>query len=128
MTINSFVAVVQDAQHNGTLEVLLTTATPAPLLIVLSAISSLLQNAVQFALYLAAGLLLAASPLHVNVLAAATVILLSVVIVTAIGLIAAALQLALQKGSGVVWLIGSLSWLMAGTIFPTTALPNQLRA
>src|SRR5438874_10278384 len=56
MTINSFVAVVQDAQHNGTLEVLLTTATPAPLLIVLSAISSLLQNAVQFALYLAAGL------------------------------------------------------------------------
>ena len=127
MSINSFVAVVQDAQHSGTLEVLLTTATPAPLLVVLSAMSSLLQNAVQFAVYIVAGLLLARSTPHVNVLAAVLVVFCSVAIVIAVGLIAAGLQLALQKGSSVVWLIGSLSWLMTGTIFPTTALPSQLR-
>src|SRR5438270_6237888 len=40
MSINSFVAVVQEAQHSGTLEVMLTTATPAPQLVILSTISS----------------------------------------------------------------------------------------
>ena len=127
MSINSFVAVVQEAQHSGTLEVMLTTATPAPQLVILSTISSFSQNTAQFLIYVAAGLLLAAAPLHTNVLASAIVFALSLVIVISTGLIAAALQLALQKGSAVVWLIGSLSWLMTGTIFPVSALPDQLR-
>src|SRR5207253_10441481 len=33
MGIHSFVLIVQEAQHTGTLEVLMTTSTPAPVLI-----------------------------------------------------------------------------------------------
>jgi ABC-2 type transport system permease protein len=127
MSMNSFVSVIQEAQHNGTLEVMLTTATPAPLLVVLSTVSSFAQNVAQLTIYVGVGLLLSAAPLHANVVACALVLGLTALIVVAIGLIAAALQLALQKGSAVIWLIGSVTWLMTGTIFPAAALPTQLR-
>jgi len=39
---------------------------------------------------------------------------------------AAALQLAIQKGSAVVWLLGSGAWFMTGTLFPVSALPKPL--
>lgn len=126
MGINSFVTVVQEGQHNGTLEVMFTTATPPPLLIVLSTITPFIQNAVQLVLYLSAGLLLAPTPLRSNLIACAIVFAFSVAIVVGIGLIAAGLQLALQKGSATVWLIGSLSWFLTGTLFPISTLPKQL--
>jgi ABC-2 type transport system permease protein len=49
-----------------------------------------------------------------------------VIIAVAIGLIAAALQLALQKGSAVVWAVGSI-WFLTGTMFPVQTLPKTLR-
>jgi ABC-2 type transport system permease protein len=51
---------------------------------------------------------------------------LSVVVAAAIGLLAAALQLAVQKGSAVVWVLGSV-WFMTGMLFPVHTLPKPLR-
>ncbi|PYX36691.1 MAG: hypothetical protein DMG81_15620 [Acidobacteria bacterium] len=51
---------------------------------------------------------------------------LSVFIAIAIGLIAAALQLAIQKGSAVVWALGSV-WFLTGTMFPVQTLPKALQ-
>lgn len=127
MAINSFVTVVQEAQQSGTLEVMLSTATPAPLLIVLSTTSSFLQGAMQLIIYVGAGVLLARAPLHANLSGCVLVFGLSVIVTVSIGLVAAALQLAIQKGSAVVWLIGSVSWLMTGTLFPISTLPKPLQ-
>src|SRR5438552_6022302 len=66
MGIHSFLNVVQDAQRTGTLEVLMTTSTPGPVLLFLSAASSFAGNTVQLFLYLAAGLLIFRAPLHAN--------------------------------------------------------------
>ena len=52
---------------------------------------------------------------------------LSLLIAAAIGLIAAGLQISIQKGSAVLWLFGSCAWLMAGTLFPVNALPRPLQ-
>src|SRR5436853_6320043 len=48
MGIHSFVLIVQEAQQTGTLEVLMTTSTPAPVLIFMSAMSSFAGHRVQF--------------------------------------------------------------------------------
>ena len=125
MGVHAFLQTVQEAQQTGTLEVLMTTSTSPPVLVFLSAMSAFAANTVTLLFYLAAGLLFGA-PLHPNLPASIAVFLLSVIIAVAIGLIAAALQLAIQKGSAVVWALGSV-WFLTGTMFPVQTLPKALR-
>ena len=129
MSINAFLNIVQQAQQTGTLEVLMTTSTPAPTLVLLSAVSAFAGNALQLAFYIGAGFVLFGAPLqHFDLFGALVVFIFSVAIAVAIGIFAAALQLAIQKGSAVVWLMGSGAWFMTGTLFPVTTLPPYLRA
>lgn len=125
MGVHAFLQTVQEAQQTGTLEVLMTTSTSPPVLVFLSAMSAFAANTLTLAFYLIAGLLFGA-PVHPNVVTSLAVFALSVVVAAAIGLLAAALQLAVQKGSAVVWVLGSV-WFMTGTLFPVQTLPRPLR-
>jgi ABC-2 type transport system permease protein len=128
MGINSFLHIVQEAQQTGTLEILMTTSTPAPVLVFLSAMSAFAGNTMQLLFYLGGGLLLAGSPpKSPNILGAIVIFGLSLVIAVGIGILAAALQLAIQKGSALVWLLGSGIWFMTGTLFPVSTLPKPLQ-
>jgi ABC-2 type transport system permease protein len=91
----------------------------------LSTVSAFTANAAAFVFYLAAGAAFGA-PLNANVPAAIVIFLLSVVIAGALGLFAAALQIATQKGSAVVWGLGSV-WFLTGSMFPVETLPAPLR-
>jgi ABC-2 type transport system permease protein len=129
MGINAFLLIVQEAQHTGTLEILVTTSTSAPVLILLSAFSAFGRNTVQLILFIGAGLLLSGGTLpNPNVAGCAVMFLLSLLIAIALGMLAAALQLAIQKGSALVWLLGSGIWFLTGTLFPVATLPRPLRA
>jgi ABC-2 type transport system permease protein len=128
VSINSFVTTIQEAQQTGTLEVLMTTATPPPVLVFLSALSSFGGKALTLFFYIAGGLLLFRVPVAApNLIGCVVVFLLSVGIAVAIGIVAAALQVAIQKGSAVVWLLGTAVWFVTGTLFPVTVLPGPLR-
>ena len=129
MGIHSFLQTVQDAQQSGTFEVLMTTSTTPSVLLCLSAMSAFLRNFVQFMLYLGAGLLLYRAPLRVpNITASLLVFCLSLGIAVSIGMMAAALQVSIQKGSVVLYALGSGAWLLTGTLFPVSNLPAPLRA
>jgi ABC-2 type transport system permease protein len=125
MGVHAFLQTVQDAQQNGTLEVLMTTSTSPPVLVFLSTMSAFAANTVTLAFYLMAGLIFGA-PLRPHVVSSLAVFFLSVVVAAAIGLLAAAMQLAIQKGSAVVWVLGSV-WFLTGTLFPVQTLPRALR-
>lgn len=125
--VNSFVTTVADAQRAGTLEVLATSSTPLAVLILLSAISTFMGSALNFILYLTAGLVLFGRPFHLNLSASTVVFVLSLGVLIAIGILAAATQLAIQRGSAVVWLLSSGTWLLTGTLFPVSSLPIALR-
>jgi ABC-2 type transport system permease protein len=129
MSINAFLRAVQEAQQSGTLEVLMSTATPAPVSIFLSAVSSFAGSTLQLVFYLGAGWLwFGGGFAGVNVIGCLTIFFLSLAIAGSIGMITAALQIAIQKGSAVVWLLGSGAWFLTGTLFPVTALPKPLRS
>lgn len=128
MGINSFLSSMQESQQSGTLEVLMTSRTSPATLIFLSAASAFSRNVLRLLLYLAAGLIVL-SGVHLryeNLLAAVAAFIFSIVIAVAIGIITAAIQLGTHKGSAVMWLFGSVAWLMSGTMFPVTVLPKPL--
>jgi len=125
---HSLLRVIQESQQNGTLEVLMTTSTRPAALVSLSAISAFGGDALEFIVYLIAGAGMATSGLRINYLGFVTVFVLSALIAAAIGLIGAALQIALHKGSTALWLFGSGAWLLTGTMFPVHVLPAPLRA
>ena len=125
MSVHAFLETVREAQQTGTLEVLMTTSTSPPVLVFLSTMSAFAANTVTLAFYLIAGLVFGA-PLRPNVVSSLAVFVLSVVVAAAIGLLAAALQLAVQKGAAVVWVLGSV-WFLTGTLFPVATLPRPLR-
>jgi len=118
---------IQEAQQSGMLEVLMTSSTRPALLLSLSAFSAFAGAFVQLAIYAIAGSLFFAQGLHLNFLAGVLVLALSAVIATAIGVFAAAMQIAIHKGSVVLWALGSSAWLLAGTLFPVAALPAPAR-
>src|SRR5438132_4120613 len=55
MGIHSFLLIVQEAQQTGTLEVLMTTSTPAPVLIFMSTMSAFAGHMVQLVIYVGVG-------------------------------------------------------------------------
>lgn len=125
--VQAFLSTVQEAQQTGTIEVLLTTSTPAPVLIFLSAFSAFAGKAGKLVFDLAVGLIVFGVVLpHPNLPGAVVIFLLSLAVAVALGVLAAALQIALQKGSAVIWLLSAVGFL-TGMLFPVSALPLPLR-
>jgi ABC-type polysaccharide/polyol phosphate export permease len=126
--ITGFVNTVQEAQQSGTFEVLMTTSTSPQLLVMLSAASAFLGRLLFLAGYIVLGAIVFGVPLHsVDWPACLVVVLLTTLLAIAIGVAAAAAQVAIQKGSAVLWILGAGGWFVTGTIFPVSALPNTLR-
>ena len=119
-----FLRAIQEAQQNGTLEVLMTSSTPPAVLLALSAISAFAGAFVQLAIY---GIGAAAIFRGVHFFPVLLVFVPSTLIAIAIGMVAASLQISLHKGSAALWVLGSSSWLLAGTLFPVAALPAPVR-
>ena len=125
---SGLVSNIREAQTTGTIEVLMTSSTSAPWVVILSAFSVFLERTLYFALYLAAGFTLVQLPAEgINLLGCAAVFLLSLVLSVALGIGAAALQITLQRGGSAVWLFGLASSLLTGTMFPISALPAPIQ-
>lgn len=125
--MHAFLSIIQESQQNGTLEVLMTTATPVPTLLTLGALSAFAGGLVQLLLLVAGGLLIFRPQMHANAAACFIVFGLSLLIAFAIGMIAAGLQISTHKGSAALWAFGSSAWILAGTLFPVSVLPRPVQ-
>jgi ABC-2 type transport system permease protein len=126
MSAQAFLSAVQEAQQTGTMEVLMTTSTPPAELITLSSISTFAGTLTNLLIYIVAGAAVFRAAIHANLLSCLLVLVLSLVIALALGIAAATFQVAFQKGSALVWLLGSGLWLLSGTMFPVHSLPHPL--
>ena len=125
--VQAFLGTVQEAQQTGTLEVLMTTSTPPSQLVFLSAFSAFAGKSAKLVLFLAIGLVVFRVPIpHANLVGVGVIFLLSLLLALALGVFAAALQIGLQKGSAMIWLLSSV-WFLTGAIFPVGTLPLALR-
>ena len=126
LSAQAFLSSVQEAQQTGTLEVLMTTSTPPTELIALSSISAFAGSLTNLVVYIFAGITIFRAGLHANLLSCVTALLLSLTLALALGIFAATFQVAFQKGSALLWLLGSGLWLLSGATFPVGSLPQPL--
>src|SRR5271170_5328116 len=99
MTAQAFLSAVQEAQQTGTLEVLMTTSTAPAELVILSSISAFAGNLINLLIYIFAGVAVFRASTHANFLSCGIVLILTLAIALALGIAAATLQVAFQKGS-----------------------------
>jgi ABC-2 type transport system permease protein len=126
MSAQAFLSVVQEAQQTGTLEVLMTTSTSPAELVILSSISAFAGSLTNLLVYLFAGVAVFRAAIHANLFSCLVVLVLSLALALALGIFAATFQVAFQKGSALVWLLGSGLWFLSGTMFPAQSLPQPL--
>jgi ABC-2 type transport system permease protein len=126
MSAQAFLSVVQEAQQTGTLEVLMTTSTAPAELVILSSISAFAGSLTNLLIYLFAGVAVFRAAIHADVWSCLVVLVLSLALALALGIFAATFQVAFQKGSALIWLLGSGLWFLSGTMFPVQSLPRAL--
>lgn len=126
--MGSFIQVIQEFQGTGMLEVVLNTRTSPSSVICFNAAPSLVRYGLSlFVTFLTAYALLGGSPPNFNALSAVVTFLLSVLLIASLGLLAVALHLVARKGPALLWITGSATWLLSGTMYPVGALPPLLQ-
>jgi ABC-2 type transport system permease protein len=121
-------SVVRSAQLSGTLEALLVTPQPIPVVLFGSSLYSLLLQVVRTALHLGVALAFFGLALgRVNLAGFAAVGLLTLVCFLSVGVLSASFILVYKTGNPFSWVLGTVSGLLGGVVFPVSLLPPWIR-
>jgi ABC-2 type transport system permease protein len=118
---------IRGDQLMGTLKATLATRTSPLALILLSSLYPLVRATVDAGLYLLGGLLFGLSLGGANVPAALLFFLVSLIAFSSIGIFSATFTVVFKRGDPLLWLFGSLSWLLGGVFYPLEVLPPFLQ-
>jgi ABC-2 type transport system permease protein len=121
-------AVVRSAQLSGTLEALLVTPVPVPTILFGSSLYSLIFQVVRTVLHLAVAAVFFGLALgRVNVAGVLAVGLLTVLCFLSVGVLSASFILVYKTGNPFSWIMGTVSGLLGGVVFPVSLLPPWIR-
>jgi ABC-2 type transport system permease protein len=121
-------AVVRSAQLSGTLEALLVTPVPVPAVLFGSSLYTLLFQVFRTALHLGVALAFFGLTLgRINGPGVAAVGLLTVVCFVSVGVLSASFILVYKTGNPFSWILGTVSGLLGGVVFPVALLPPWIR-
>lgn len=119
---------VREGQLMGTLELLLVSPNPLPLLLFSSALWAHARALLTLGLYLLIAIPLGMDVSRANWPVAVVSLLLAVVSFNALGLVASAYVIVLKQGNPVTLVLTAASSLLAGVLYPVTVLPDWLQA
>lgn len=121
-------SVVRSAQLSGTLEALLVTPVPVPVILFGSSLYSLLFQVSRTALHLAVALAFFGLALgRINAAGVLTVGILTVICFLSVGVLSASFILVYKTGNPFSWILGTVSGLLGGVVFPVALLPAWIR-
>lgn len=122
-----FAQAIKGNQPMGTLKAALATPTSPAAFVLLSSVYPFFRSAVDGALYLLGGILLGLPLARVNLPAVVVVFVLSVLAFSSVGILSATFTVVFKRGDPLLFLIGSLSWLLGGVFYPLSVLPRFLQ-
>jgi ABC-2 type transport system permease protein len=128
VSIDAFDSSLNEATQNRTLEALLVTQTPLPLILAGSAIYPFVTLALRTCVYLAwAALLFGFAPRSANWPGAAAVLLASILAFAGLGILSASYQILFKRGNPAKWIVLGVSGLLGGMMYPISVLPKSLQ-
>jgi ABC-2 type transport system permease protein len=128
VSLTAFDSSIEEARQNRTLEALLVTQTPLPVILAGSAVYPFAALATRTCVYLAwAILLFDFSPRSANWLGALAILLASILAFAGLGIISASYTLLFKRGNPAKWLFLGVSGLVGGMMYPVSVLPEPLR-
>jgi ABC-2 type transport system permease protein len=126
-TLTCFAQAVRADRQHGVSKPLAVAPLHSSAVLALSAVYPVLRALTGAVACLGAGALLGLSFTGANVAAVLTAGAFATAAFAAVGVLSAVFTLILQRGDPVLWLFGTLSWLLGGVFFPVTVLPPPLQ-
>lgn len=125
--VKSFPGAIRGAQVNGTLEAMLTTRARPLMIVVGGGGYSIVVTFIQLSIVLGVGTFAFGAPIEFGGLALASLVLLMTFATLAgIGLMSAAFTLAFKQSEPFSGMLIGSSFLLSGTLYPTSVLPSWL--
>ena len=128
VSIGAFDASLEEAHQNRTLEALLVTQTPLPVILAGSALYPFAALALRTCVYLGWGaLLFGFAPQSANWPGAIAILLASILAFAGLGVLSAGYQILFKRGNPAKWIVLGVSALVGGMMYPITVLPRPLQ-
>jgi ABC-2 type transport system permease protein len=128
LMLRMFSESIRTAQVTGCLEAMLSSQTGPITVVTMSSFYSLLSGAVQLLLILLGGVFLFGVDLRaMNVPATLLVLLFSIAIFVAFGVLSASAIVWLKKGDPITWLLGGMGSILGGAYFPIDVMPGWMQ-
>ncbi len=126
--LQSFSGTVREGQLTGTLEPLLLTRTGLPTIVLSASVYPFILTSLRVFVYLAIGIgLFGVRFAAGNPLGTLTIIILTVISFSSIGIISASFVMVFKRGDPFGWAFGSVSALLGGVLYPVAILPAWLQ-
>jgi len=125
--LHSFRSAVRREQLQGTLELLLTTRLPSPVLVVLAGAGELAITVLGGAALMAGGAALIGLDLKLSPSLAGALVLY-LLVMCGVGLASAGVIMVSKEGEPVSWAVSGAAGLLGGVYFPVDMLPGWLQA
>jgi ABC-2 type transport system permease protein len=128
LMLRMFSESIRTAQVTGCLEAMLSSQTGAITVVMMSSFYSLLSGAVQLLIILGGGVLLFGVDLRtMNVPATLAVVVFSIAIFMAFGVLSASAIVWLKKGDPITWVLGGMGSILGGAYFPIDVMPGWMQ-
>jgi len=119
---------LRESQQTGTLEAILSTPTSLLVNVLLPGAYAIVYTIIEIVVYFGVAVIIFGQSFpHLNMTGLAITIVVSTLAFFSLGLFSVGFVLWLKRGNPLNWLLNSLSWLLAGTLYPITVLPNWLQ-
>lgn len=126
--LSSFANSLRHAQTTGTLEAMLSTPIRISAMILASSFWDYLLTTVRVLVYLGfGGLLLGVDLSRGNYPTAILILLVTLVVFSGVGIIAASFIMVLKRGDPIAWALSAFSNLLGGVYYPLDVLPDWLQ-
>ncbi len=128
ISLQTFSSSLREQQVMGTLEIMLASPIRPEALIIGSSLWSFLFATIEVLIYLVLGALVFGLNIqHINVLSAVVVIIMTILAMSAFGILSASFIMVFKRGDPVAWAFGTVSELLGGVYYPIHILPDPLQ-
>jgi ABC-2 type transport system permease protein len=128
VSLAAFDSSLDEARQNRTLEALLVTQTPLPVILAGSAVYPIFALALRTCVYLGwAALLFGFAPRSANWPGAVVILLASILAFSGLGILSASYHILFKRGNPAKWVVLGVSGLVGGMMYPVSVLPHPLQ-